>query len=555
MSLRRRIAAVGGVAVALAVLVAAVAIYVAVRSDLRGQIDQSLTQRAQEFLGLPQLRDGGPAPGGGGAPSSGTGSKASPSGDKAVGSRAGAGAGGSAGGGSAGDGSGADGSSAAGASAIAIGAVPPSLRSRFAARGQLPRFVQPGRFGGAAGYVQFVTAKGAVDVPGGQGSTPQIPLDARDRQIAASGHGSVLSDRTVKGTHLRVLTIATPRPAANGQSGPSATAGSTQAAVGAVMIARPLTEVEGELHRILLILLIVGVAGIVLAAVLGTLVARTALAPIVRFTRRTESLAGELDLSERLEVSGGEELERLAVSFNTTLDALERSLAAQRQLIADASHELRTPIASLRANIQTLEDAARLPAVEQVRLREDIVEELDELTTLVGDVVELARGSRAPSEREDVRLDELVAQAVERTRRRGELQFELDLEPTVVRGEADRINRAVSNLLDNARKWSPPGGVIDVTLADGVLGVRDHGPGFAEQDLGHVFERFYRSESARKLPGSGLGLAIVRQAAEAHQGYARAANAPDGGARLEVSFGPALELEQDAGPLVATTGD
>jgi two-component system sensor histidine kinase MprB len=546
VSLRRRIAAVGGVAVALAVLVAAVAIYVAVRSDLRGQIDQSLTQRAQEFLGLPQLRDGAPTPGG--APSSSAEGKASTSGGAAAGGTTGD---------SSGSGDGAvKGDGGAGASAVATGAVPPSLRARFAARGQLPRFVQPGRFGGAAGYVQFVTAKGAVDVPGGQGSTPEIPLDARDRQIAASGHGSVLSDRTVKGTHLRVLTIGTPRPASSAQAAPAAPgAGSAQAAVGAVMIARPLTEVDGELHRILLILLIVGVSGIVLAAVLGLLVARTALAPIVRFTRRTESLAGELDLSERLEVSGGEELERLAVSFNTTLDALERSLAAQRQLIADASHELRTPIASLRANIQTLEDAARLPAVEQVRLREDIVEELDELTTLVGDVVELARGSRAPSEREDVRLDELVVQAVERTRRRGELQFELDLEPTVVRGEADRINRAVSNLLDNARKWSPPGGVVEVTLADGVLNVRDHGPGFAERDVGHVFERFYRSESARKLPGSGLGLAIVRQAAEAHQGYARAANAPDGGARLEVSFGPALELAQDAGPLAATAGD
>jgi two-component system sensor histidine kinase MprB len=309
------------------------------------------------------------------------------------------------------------------------------------------------------------------------------------------------------------------------------------------------------LHRILLILLIVGVAGIALGAVLGALVARTALAPIARFTRRTESLAGELDLSERLDVSGGEELERLATSFNTTLDALERSLLAQRQLIADASHELRTPIASLRANIQTLEDAHRLEPAEQQRLRADIIDELDELTTLVGDVVELARGSRAPSERGEVRLDELADEAVARTRRRGELRFELDLQPTVVRGEADRINRAISNLLDNARKWSPPGGVVEVSLRDGVLVVRDHGPGFAEHELGKVFERFYRSESARKLPGSGLGLAIVRQAAEAHGGYARAANADGGGALMEVSFGPVLELAAEAGPLAAATGE
>jgi two-component system sensor histidine kinase MprB len=506
VSLRLRIAAVGGVAVALAVLAAAVGIYLAVRSDLRGQIDQSLTQRAQELVSAPPQGD-----------------RAGPSDDRP----------------SAGKGP---------AAPTGAGGAPQALRARLGEHGPLPNFVQPGRFGGAAGYVQFVSAKGVVDAPGGQGSTPQIPPSARDEQIAASGHGSALSDRTVKGTHLRVLTLGTPAASA-GPGGATGTAG------GAVMIARPLSEVDHDLHRILLILLIVGVAGIALGAVLGALVARTALAPIARFTRRTESLAGELDLSERLDVSGGEELERLATSFNTTLDALERSLLAQRQLIADASHELRTPIASLRANIQTLEDAHRLEPAEQQRLRADIIDELDELTTLVGDVVELARGSRAPSERGEVRLDELADEAVARTRRRGELRFELDLQPTVVRGEADRINRAISNLLDNARKWSPPGGVVEVSLRDGVLMVRDHGPGFAEHELGKVFERFYRSESARKLPGSGLGLAIVRQAAEAHGGYARAANADGGGALMEVSFGPVLELSPEAGPLAATAGE
>jgi two-component system sensor histidine kinase MprB len=538
VSLRLRIAAVGGVAVALAVLAAAVGIYLAVRSDLRGQIDQSLRQRAQEFVGATRLHDG-----------AGPSGEVPLGGDRAAGGNVGNGAKGStaangstAAGGSGGDTSakaGADGKGANSTTPAPADAAPPALRARRGASGPLPDSVQPGRFGGAAGYVQFVSAKGAVDAPGGQGSTPEIPPSGRDKQIAASGHGSALSDRTVKGTHLRVLTLGTPAASAV-QGGASATAG------GAVMIARPLSEVDHELHRILLILLIVGVAGIALGAVLGALVARTALAPIARFTRRTESLAGELDLSERLDVSGGEELERLATSFNTTLDALERSLLAQRQLIADASHELRTPIASLRANIQTLEDAHRLAPAEQQRLRADIIDELDELTTLVGDVVELARGSRAPSERGEVRLDELAAEAVARTRRRGELDFELDLQPTVVRGEADRINRAISNLLDNARKWSPPGGVVEVSLREGVLVVRDHGPGFGEDELGKVFERFYRSERARKLPGSGLGLAIVRQAAEAHGGYARAANAAGGGARMEVFFGAPLALAAEA---------
>jgi two-component system sensor histidine kinase MprB len=493
-----RIAGVAGLAVALAVLAAAIGLYLAVRSDLRGQIDESLDQRAQAFVvAAPLLRGGGA----GGAAQARAG--AQPPGD-----------------------------------GFPVGGFSAVLRARRGkAQGPLPKAVQPARFGAASGYVQFVSAKGAVDAPRGQGSTPQIPPDAREKQIAASGHGRALSDRTVKGTDLRVLTL-----------GIAGAAGSPR---GAVMIARPLTEVDHELSRILLILLVVGLAGIALAAVLGAFVARTALAPIARFTRRTESLAGELDLSERLEAGGGDELGRLATSFNTTLDALERSLAAQRQLVADASHELRTPIASLRANIQTLEDAERLPQAEQVRLRADIVDELDELTALVGDVVELARGSQVPSELQDVRLDEIVADAVARTRRRGELSFELELQPAIVRGEAERINRAVSNLLDNARKWSPPGGTIEVSVRDGVLRVRDHGPGFEQDELGKVFERFYRAERARKLPGSGLGLAIVRQAAEAHRGYARATNAPGGGACLEVGFGPALEVVQDATPPAA----
>jgi two-component system, OmpR family, sensor histidine kinase MprB len=493
VTLRVRIAAVASLAVALAVLAAAVSLYLAVRSDLRGQIDESLTQRAQVFVSA----SSGPAPAGGpgvrdpqGAPPD--------------------------------------------------GGSPPAFGGEKGGHDGFPRAVQPARFGAATGYVQFISAQGTVDVPGGQGSSPSIAPSASDRAIAERGRGRALSDRTVKGTHLRVLTIGSDRLGIGG----TAAGGDGQ---GAVLIARPLTEVDHELSQILLILLVVGVAGIAIAALLGALVARTALTPIARFTRRTERLTGNLDLSERLEVTGRDELARLAGSFNATLDALERSVEAQRHLIADASHELRTPIASLRANIQILEDSRQLPPADQESLRRDVIDELDELTSLVSDVVELARGSRGESAREDVRLDEIVSDAVQRTRRRGELRFELQLEPTIVRGESDRVNRAVSNLLENARKWSPPDGPIEITLHDGVLTVRDHGPGFEEADLPRVFERFYRAERARKLPGSGLGLAIVRQAAEAHAGYVTAENAPGGGARLQVSFGPPVSVSPALG--------
>ncbi|TMK40396.1 MAG: HAMP domain-containing histidine kinase [Actinobacteria bacterium] len=373
-------------------------------------------------------------------------------------------------------------------------------------------------FGGASGYFQFVHSDGTVSAPGG---TPQLPVDARTRRAAQSGHGRYLTDETVRGTHLRVLTVADPYDRT------------------AVQVARPLSEVDHVLHGLLLTFgLLVG-GGILLAAALGGLVGRGALAPIRRFVGRTEKVSGALDRSERLEETGPAELVRLAASFNRTLDALEQSVAAQRHLVADASHELRTPIAALRSNIQIFLDSHRLPPAERQPLQEGIIAELDEITRLVSDVVELARSAEPSAELETFALDEVVAHAVERTRRRApELGFDVALEPALLRADPERIARAVTNVLDNARKWSPPGGAIEVRLADGVLSVRDHGPGFDEQDLPHVFDRFYRAPAARRLPGSGLGLAIVRQAAEAAGGSADAENAPGGGARVRVSFGP-----------------
>jgi two-component system, OmpR family, sensor histidine kinase MprB len=493
MTLRARIAAVSSLSVALAVLASAIGLYVAVRADLRGELDSALRARAREFTAGPAPVTAGP---GGGTPIGPPPSGASPH-------RAGS------------PPNGGDGALA-----------------RPGASGGFPGQVQPAPFGAASGFVQFIAPEGAVLVPGGQGASPtKIPLTASDRAIAARGSGSSLTDRTVAGTKLRVLTLGT---------GPS----------GAVLIARPLSEVEHELSHLLLILALIGAGGVVLAALLGALVTRTALAPVTRFTRRTETLTGNLDLSRRLEVEGHDELARLAESFNGTLDALERSVQAQRHLIADASHELRTPISSLRANIQTLGEVERLPPAEQENLRRDIVAELDELTALVGDVAELARGAAPDGSLEDVRLDEVVQEAVQNAQRRGDLSFQLSLKPTVVRGQADRIGRAVSNLVDNARKWSPAEGVVEVALDDGVLAVRDHGPGFSEADLPFVFERFYRAGDARKLPGSGLGLAIVRQAAEACGGFAEAQNAAGGGALLRVSFGPAAAF----GPLASLDG-
>jgi two-component system sensor histidine kinase MprB len=467
VTLRARIAAAAGLAVALAVIAAALAVYVGVRGQLRGEVDESLRERTEAVVGLRGLGGFGPQ---GAEPGEAEGFRG-PGGD-------------------------------------------PGERLAFP-------MIRPEPFGGPEGYVQLVLPDGRAFSR--SGAVEQLPVEDRAREIAADGSGSYLTDMTVDGVHLRVLTEALPDG-------------------GALQVARPLDEVDRQLERVLLVLLFVGAGGVALGAGFGALVARTALAPIDRFTRRTERLAADPDPSERMEAGGGEELERLAHSFNATLDALERSVEAQRQLVADASHELRTPIASLRANIQTLGEADRLPADERAALRADVVGELDELTALVADVVELARGAGPGELTDDVRLDQIVEAAVERGRSRagGRVEFRVRAEPAVVRGDPRRIHRAVSNLVDNAVKWSPPGGLVELDLDGGVLSVRDQGPGFDEADLPHVFERFYRADGARGLPGSGLGLAIVRQAAEAHGGSVEAANAPGSGALLRVSFGRAL---------------
>jgi DNA-binding response OmpR family regulator len=258
-----------------------------------------------------------------------------------------------------------------------------------------------------------------------------------------------------------------------------------------------------------------------------------------------------LEVCRRLRAQG----QRLPVLMLTARDAVENRIDG---LDAGADDYLVKPfdIGELIARIRALlrrsapDDGAGDPSGERESLRRDVIVELDELTGLVSDLVELARGAKPSAALDEVRLDELVRAAVTRAQRRAErISFRVEVEPTLVSGDARRIDRAVANLLDNALKWSPPDGDIDVILHDGLLSVRDRGPGFADGDLPSVFARFYRADGARGKPGSGLGLAIVKQAAEAHGGRVEAANAPGGGARVAVTFGAPTQLLQspDAG--------
>ena len=377
-------------------------------------------------------------------------------------------------------------------------------------------------FGGAPGIATVIHRNGVIYRPPNENG--KIPVTKSDRALAARGYGRYVSDRTVNGTDLRVLATGIGNR-------------------GALLVALPLTDVERTLQKQLLLLGLIAALGIALAAVLGFLVASTALAPIRRFTRQTEAIAVNPERleSERVDVHSHDELGRLAQTFNRTLDSLTTAVQAQRNLVADASHELRTPISSIRANLQLMRDEEQLSPEDRAALRQDVIDELDDLTALVSDVVELARGSKQWGELGEVRLDQIVEASVGRARRRApELEFDLDVEPALVHGDGERIARAVTNLLDNAAKYGADGESVQVTLHDGVLTVADHGQGFRDDDLPFVFDRFHRAREARSKPGSGLGLAIVRQATEAHGGFAEASNAPDGGALLRVSFGPVV---------------
>ncbi len=488
VSLRVRMGLAAGIAVALAVIAVAVSAYAGTRSVLRGQVDSALRGLTQA-----QVNNHGNGPGPGRPPGNGVF------------------------GGDSGDSNG-------------VGSGERPCERDEGTGIDLRR--GPG-FGGPTGLVELVYPARC----GGGSYTPRtqsvkLPVSAEMRELANGGHGQFATDLTASGTHLRALVTGI-------------------GIDGAIVIALPLQDVDHALASQRLLLAVIAAAGIALAALLGLLVARTALSPIARFTRQTESIAADVERTERerLDVIGDDELARLARTFNATLDALEHSVEAQRNLVADASHELRTPIASIRANLQLLRDEALLSPEDRAALRADMIEELDELTALVGDVVELARGSKHGASPAEVRLDSVVQEAVERTRRRApELTVTARLEPTLVHGEGERIARAVSNLFENAVKWSPPGGTIEADLHDGGLSVRDHGPGFHEEDLPFVFDRFHRARDARSKPGSGLGLAIVKQAAEAHGGSVQASNARDGGALMWISFGPVLELEQESEP-------
>jgi two-component system, OmpR family, sensor histidine kinase MprB len=389
----------------------------------------------------------------------------------------------------------------------------------------------PANAGGPAPYVHVVLADGRQFSM--QGRNLALPVDSHVRAVATGKAAPYLKDITVDGAHLREIVFATQvRPVLG------------QAETAAIQLARPLSSVDHVLSNLRLILLLLCLGGVALAAALGRLAARRVLAPLGEVAQTASYITETDDLSKRLGVHADDEVGELATRFNTMLAHLESSRAAlddsvraQRQLVADASHELRTPVTSLRTNVEVLLQGGELSADERRRLLGDVVEQSEELTALVSDLIELARGDEPAGGTDDVRLDRVVDESIARARRNAPvLHFELRSEPVTVEGVAARLERAVNNLLDNAARHSPPGGTVEVSVDGTGVRVRDHGTGIDAADLPHVFDRFFRGANVRGQQGSGLGLAIVRQVTQQHGGSVTAANAPDGGAIFTIEL-------------------
>jgi two-component system sensor histidine kinase MprB len=367
----------------------------------------------------------------------------------------------------------------------------------------------------ASGYFQIIPSfASVVTLP-----NPFVPLAKTDAAVAAGAAPPYFRDVTYHGTAMRLYTM---RLSSSGD--------------GLVRTARPLTEANATIARVRWLLIGLTLGGALAAALLGRIAAAAVLRPVRGLAGAVRDVTATRDLTRRIPVEGKDEVASLAGDFNEMMAALEESQRVQQQLIADASHELRTPLTAHRANVELL---ARpdLPVDRRPHVLSAAVRGIEELSTLVSDLILAARNGRSVDARSPVALEQLVAEAMERAKHREPgIRFETHLETSTVSGARTRLERAIDNVLDNAVKWSPPDGTIEVGLVNGLLTVRDHGPGIDAADLPHVFDRFYRAAAARGLPGSGLGLAIVKQTVDDHGGDVSVANADGGGAVVSLRF-------------------
>jgi two-component system sensor histidine kinase MprB len=384
---------------------------------------------------------------------------------------------------------------------------PETVRLGVGAHGRARRLIPTVKPPPLPGVYQLVLPRSSTSVRAAVVPRKNGPLQVRE--------SSRFTTRTVNRVPTRVLTV--------------------ELSTATITVSRSLVDVDRALSHLRWVLVLVSLGGVGAAALLGAFVAGRGVAPLRRLTETTERIVETGDLSRRIGRSGRDEISRLSIRLDELFASLDASLRTQRQLVADASHELRTPLATMRANVGLLANPDSLESSEREELIADVQAELEEMTLLVAELVELARGEELDAIPREFRLDELVQSTVERAARRAPgVSFRTSLEPSLVTGVPERVERAVSNLLDNAGKWSPPDQMVDVTVHDDLIEVRDRGPGIAAEDVPLVFNRFYRAGSARGMPGAGLGLSIVKQVAEAHGGSVAVDRAPDGGAIISL---------------------
>jgi two-component system sensor histidine kinase MprB len=370
-----------------------------------------------------------------------------------------------------------------------------------------PEFAEPDA------YVQLVRPDGTVV----QRPPVALPIDARDRDIAQHDQAPLFRTVSIAGTPYRVLTVHVPG--------------------GAAQIARSIKETNDVLSTLDVRLLMIALIGTAVAALLAWIIARRIVRPVEQLTSATERVAQTQDLASAIEVRRRDELGRLATSFNTMLVALRTSRAQQQRLVMDASHELRTPLTALRTNVEVLQRATTMDDTERAAMLAAVDLELAELTELVTELVDLATDVRADEPPQPADLGALTEGVVARMRRLTGREIALTVEPdatVTVQGAA--LERALSNLVDNACKFSPAGTAVDVTVTGTQIEVADRGPGIAASDREHVFDRFYRAPEARTMPGSGLGLSIVKQVADRHGAGVEILSRAGGGTVVRIRF-------------------
>ncbi len=334
--------------------------------------------------------------------------------------------------------------------------------------------------------------------------------DAAQVELVGETRQSSVQNMTIDGEEYRVQTVGLPG--------------------GALQIARPLAETNNVLDSLRARLLILVVAVTAAGAGAGFLIAGGVTASLRRLTAAAEAVetTGQLDVD--VPADGRDEVGRLSAAFRRMLNALARSRDDQQRLVQDAGHELRTPLTSLRTNLDVLRRYPDLPADQRRQVVDDLHAETEELVLLVEEVVAVASGGLDDDPFEPFSLGDVTRELAARYERRSGRVVRVEADESPVEGQLGAVQRAISNLLDNARKFDPSGGVIDVRVFHGTVQVLDRGPGIADDEQALVFERFHRSAEARTLPGSGLGLSIVRDVVTRHHGTVQVASRDGGGA-------------------------